>query len=536
MSQPIYTNDIDKSVDDEIYAAINPDNPKSFFLFAGAGSGKTRTLVNVLTNFKKNYGQKLRLKRQKVAIITYTNAACNEIIHRLDYHPIFWVSTIHSFSWELIQGLNYDIREWLKTNLENEIVKLEEEQSRSKDLQNKTSLDRKRRIDSKTKRLNNLPNVTKFTYDPSGNSSTKDSLNHTEVLQILASFLSSKPLMRDIFVSRFPILLIDESQDTNKELIDSFFILQKAKNKNFSLGLFGDTMQRIYFDGKVNLEKNLPADWITPNKKMNHRSNKRIVTLVNKIREEVDKQRQFPRTEKEDGQVRLFIIDRATADKELIEKEVEKKMALLTSDALWNDNKNSDNVKTLILEHHMAAQRMGFSNFFLPLYSVEKLKNGLLEGSLSSLTFFTNIIVPLWKAYQAKDEFSIARIAKQYSPALNKDDLKKNSEVDHIDSVGKKVDSLLALWRDNNDPSLLKVIENVHISGLFSIPDTLSAIASRTEEEKKAAVNYMIQNLEEESNDNNEVIDAWDKALQVPFSQFLNYDEYLLETSKFGTH
>lgn len=34
-----------KDVDDEIYSCLDLDNPKSFFLFAGAGSGKTRTLV-----------------------------------------------------------------------------------------------------------------------------------------------------------------------------------------------------------------------------------------------------------------------------------------------------------------------------------------------------------------------------------------------------------------------------------------------------------------------------------------------------------
>lgn len=536
MTQPIYTNDIDKSVDDEIYTALNPDNPKSFFLFAGAGSGKTRTLVNVLTTFKKNYGQQFRLKRQKVAIITYTNAACNEIIHRLDYHPIFSVSTIHSFSWELIQGLNNDIREWLKTNLGAEIAKLEEEQSRSLDLQNKTSLDRKRRIESKTKRLDNLQSITKFTYDANGNNSTKDSLSHSEVLHILAYFLNAKPLMRDILVSRFPILFIDESQDTNKELIESFFVLQKAKKDNFSLGLFGDTMQRIYFDGKENLEKNLPPDWIRPGKKMNHRSNKRIVTLVNTIRKEVDKQTQLPRTEKEDGQVRLYIIDKTAGNKEQVEKDVQKKMATITNDALWNNNDRTNNVKTLILEHHMAAQRMGFSNFFWPLYTVEKLKTGLLEGSLSSLTFFTKIILPLWKAFYEKDEFSIARIAKQFSPALNKEGIKKNSEGDQIDITCKKIESLLDLWKDNKDPSLLSIIENISASDLFPIPDPLSTIAFRTSEAKKAAENYMNQSANEENTDSNQVIDAWDRALQVPFSQIVNYNEYLLETSKFGTH
>ena len=49
-----YTNEIDAPVDDVIYESIKPSSPQSFFLFAGAGSGKTRTLVNVLARLKRN--------------------------------------------------------------------------------------------------------------------------------------------------------------------------------------------------------------------------------------------------------------------------------------------------------------------------------------------------------------------------------------------------------------------------------------------------------------------------------------------------
>ncbi|KAA6317855.1 hypothetical protein EZS27_032056 [termite gut metagenome] len=68
-----YTNDIDNSVDDVIYECINPSSPKSFFLFAGAGSGKTKTLVNVLSRFKKEYGKDFKLKNRKVGIINLSS-------------------------------------------------------------------------------------------------------------------------------------------------------------------------------------------------------------------------------------------------------------------------------------------------------------------------------------------------------------------------------------------------------------------------------------------------------------------------------
>ena len=231
MSSQLNNNDIDNQVDTEIYECLNLNNPKSFFLFAGAGSGKTRTLVNVLNEFKKNHGREFRLNRKRVAIITYTNAASNEIKDRLEFDPIFSVSTIHSFAWELIEPFVKDIKTWLIENLANEILKLQDEQSRSRNLLNKTSIDRSKKIESKNKRILNLDNIIKFTYNPNGDNLSKDALNHSEVISIAAYFIQQKPLMQQLLVCKYPIVLIDESQDTKKELIDAFFELQKNKKQ-----------------------------------------------------------------------------------------------------------------------------------------------------------------------------------------------------------------------------------------------------------------------------------------------------------------
>ena len=135
-----YNNDIDLHVDEEIYTCLKPTSPKSFFLFAGAGSGKTRTLVNVLKKFNKSHGKDFKLRNKKIAVITYTNAAANEIVDRSEHSSIFHVSTIHSFSWDLIQNFTVDIKAWIENNLNIEIAELEEQQSKSRDLNNKTSI------------------------------------------------------------------------------------------------------------------------------------------------------------------------------------------------------------------------------------------------------------------------------------------------------------------------------------------------------------------------------------------------------------
>ena len=81
-----------------IAACLDLEKPKSFFLYAGAGSGKTRAVIEAMDIFRARYGTQFRQSGQKVAVITYTNAACDEIRRRTDFDPIFAVSTIHSFA------------------------------------------------------------------------------------------------------------------------------------------------------------------------------------------------------------------------------------------------------------------------------------------------------------------------------------------------------------------------------------------------------------------------------------------------------
>ncbi|MGJ8744432.1 UvrD-helicase domain-containing protein [Polaribacter sp.] len=532
MSSIVTNNNIDDAVDVQISKCLNPKDPKSFFLFAGAGSGKTKSLVQALTQFKENYGEGFELKNQKIAIITYTNAAADEIKHRLQFDSIFYVSTIHSFAWELIRNLTSDIRKYLTNKLKKDLIKLEDEQSRSRNLQNKSSIDRARKMDTKEKRLKNLSQIIQFTYNPNGDNYKKDSLNHSEVIGITAKFIENESLMKGIIVARFPIILVDESQDTKKDLVEALFELQKVKKQIFSLGLFGDTMQRIYADGKPDLDSSLPTDWILPSKKMNHRSNKRIVTLINDIRKDVDNQKQIPRVEKPDGIVRIFIADRSK-DKALIEGIVAEKMSILSNDKEWL---NSNNVKTLILEHHMAALRMGFVNIFEPLYKVEKLKTSLLDGSLSSLNIFRKIVLPLVDAHKRKDKFSVARIIKSKSPLFDKRKIETSTnQLDYIKTINRKVINLLGLWDDNNDPLLKDILSVINKTGLFPLTGVLKMIASRTDDEIKIIDKEKLE-IEDENQPTDEVINAWDFALESPFSQVINYDEYLSEESRFATH
>lgn len=515
------------SVDNEIYNCLNLDTPRSFFLFAGAGSGKTRSLVNVMQRFRDENSQRLRLNGQKVAIITYTNAACDEIKRRLEFDATFIVSTIHGFTWELIKPFQNDIREWVRANLELEIADLEEKK-RTGQAGTKAAIDREKQISSKTKRLEHLDKIKSFSYNPNGTNSEKNSLNHAEVISITANFLSNRPLLQKILTRAYPILLIDESQDTKKELIDAFFAIQAAHNKQFSFGLFGDTMQRIYTDGKIDLGKHLPPDWAKPEKSINYRCPNRIITLINKIRSDVDSHCQQPTGSNKNGIVRLFIVNTNNdTNKTDVEISIMHRMSEITGDSFWVDP--NQGVKILTLEHHMAARRSGFVDFFEPLYKVDKLSTGLLDGTLSGISFFIQQLLPLVKTKRKGDEFSVAQIVREYSPILNKDILKDSKNpLNAIRSANFAVETLIDLWANKTEPILIELLRKVAELKLFHIPEVIAPIVYRSKKEQEA--------VEADESDRDEIIDAWDAALKSPFSQLEAYADYIADKSRFGTH
>ena len=512
-----------KAVDDEIYSCLDLDKPKSFFLFAGAGSGKTRSLVEVLKRFRENNIHRLRINSQQVAIITYTNAACDEIKRRLEFDTAFNVSTIHSFVWELIKPYTYDIKELLKVRLQNDIDELELAQRKGR-AGSKAAEDRPKQIASKRKRLESLNTTRKFTYNPNGENSGRDSLSHAEVIAIAAELLSSRTLLQTILVRKFPVLLVDESQDTKKELIDALFTIQRVQKTQFLLGLFGDIMQRIYMDGKEDLGiAPLPDDWLTPKKIYNYRCPRRVVKLINKIRENVDQNLQEPVKENE-GVVRLFIANSSQPiDRAVLEDTVFQRMVEFTNDELWAVPKEN---KCLTLEHHMAAQRGDFSTFFNTLYSVDKLKTGLLDGTLPEITFFSDKILPLINSLEINNQFSIARLLTKHSPIIFKERF-EYSEMPKIELKKAKdaVDALYVLWENDSNPTLKNILKEINRSGLFKVPDNLATIADRQEKDFDLA-----------EDDVNPIIDAWDKALESSFNEFKNYVQYISEKSRFGTH
>lgn len=533
---------IPDQADEIIKGCLSLEHPKSFFLFAGAGSGKTGSLVAALNFAREHLGTRLMLEKRKIGVITYTNAAADEINRRSEQYTCFAISTIHSFAWELIHPFQSDIKVWLMRKLAEDIQALETKSGRARDVE----LPRKRA------RLSAVHGVRRFTYSPTGINSGRDSLNHGEVISLCADFLS-RPLMQEIFVSRYPILFIDESQDTNKSLMDVFLDIQRAYPTRFMLGLFGDMMQRIYLDGKESLDKSIGTDWATPSKEINYRSPKRIVGLINAIRSAADDHQQQERDGAADGFVRVFIAPASSTDKNAFERSACQTMARLTGDDLWVESPK--NVKTLTLEHKMAAARLGFEQLYNALDHSKKLRARAFEKltkldprpQVRGIAFLTEILLPLVQANRENNPFGIAGILKKHSPLLQPQPLNELLDVDaechQVKNAKKAASELFALWDNDADPRLDRILSSLAATGLLNVPDTLkqgmalnaAAIASGNAVPEEFAEED--EGAEGEDPEEREKLQAaWAAFVQTPFSQIALFRQYIKGESPFDTH
>src|SRR3954468_24601234 len=84
---------------------------KSFIVEAGAGSGKTWTLIERLKQILATKSLMLEKANQKIACITYTNVAKDQIIERIENNPLVLVLTIHEFLWFVMKNNQKELKE-----------------------------------------------------------------------------------------------------------------------------------------------------------------------------------------------------------------------------------------------------------------------------------------------------------------------------------------------------------------------------------------------------------------------------------------
>jgi len=238
------------------------DAGTSFRLEAGAGAGKTYSLIEALKHLITARGPAMRKRHQQIACITYTNVACDQIKKRIDDNPLVLVSTIHAFLWPIIRPFQSTLRE-LVSQLPNWPERLEEVGGIGT-----------RRVDYE------------LGYPRAPEDADFITLHHDDVISLAVRLLTYDKFLKS-FVARFPILLVDEYQDTDKDLTAALKEHVLDKDSGLLIGFFGDHWQKIYGEGCGSIEH---ARLSVIDKGANFRSTAEIVDVLNRMRPELPQQ------------------------------------------------------------------------------------------------------------------------------------------------------------------------------------------------------------------------------------------------------
>lgn len=500
----------DDKIDSQLQNYVSKEGKKSFFLFAGAGSGKTRSLVKLLAYIESTWGDTLTKEHRQVAVITYTNAATDEIIRRLEFSPIFHVSTIHSFLWDVIKTFQVDIKKYYLQRLQNNIDEIEAKLANPRSRSYNSNLEK---CEYYKNQKSEKEKIKRFIYNPNGDNLKTNSLNHQDVIDIGIKMITENNVLQRIIVQQYPFMMIDESQDTKSGLVDALFKIQQSFSEDFTLGFIGDIKQRIYADGKVGIKDMIPDEWEQPTKIMNYRCAKRIVELANKISAQIDASLQQPRKNAPEGYVRLFLIENKDGlNKQSIEAKVCEIMEKVTSDNQWRSD-----VKVLTLEHRMAAVRLGFKDFYELFYNVPKYKMSFLQGEIPEMSLFSNNLFPLLTMIKGGNEAGVLTLLKKTSPLL------EAVEDKDYPSTLKEIKTVIDCFKTMNpfEMKVSDIISFVHKKKLFTLPAIIL-------EALNANGNV--------SEDDTPEFKAWVEAMQMPLVQIKMYDDYVNDRTSYATH
>lgn len=534
------TNKPDTQADIDLRTCVGATPPQSFIMKAGAGSGKTTSLIKGLSSVISLHGERLRKTRQRIACITYTEVAAAEIWRDVGNDPLVHVSTIHSFMWLLAKPFQKDIGSWVSMRITEKITNLEEKRaSYGSRVQQRTKDKDARDIERLNRQKDRIAAVKGFRYG-TGSDYTKGILGHDDILKLVPFLIAERPLFRTLLARQFPFVFVDESQDTTVEVIEALKTVERMQGVTFCLGFFGDPMQRIYATGSGLVE--LEPTWANIPKPENFRCSAKVLNLANAIRRDGDNLVQVPGERlvsdgvipTPEGSAHLFILPAdETRDTNLI--RVRDWMARQTNDQKWVYGEDDhERVKLLVIVHQMAAKRLGFGELYTALNSKspQAFKEGFLDGTSWPVATCVNFLIPVAIAAASGREFEVMHFLRKYSPLLEKDSLTGSDVPATLKKLRELVTQISEGITGASGVTIGDLLKLVYESGLLilnhrlvSYLDPAAAPAPVTEE----------QNDDEEEDDSEKEQASMDAFLACPARQLLAYYNYISERSPFWT-
>ena len=417
-------NEIDKHIINTVQSG------RSFRVEAGAGAGKTYSLERVVDWLDHEKKAQFKKNGQKVACITYTNAAVEVIAERLSSDSFIQPCTIHTFAWNLIKQFQSSLVSYVQ-----ELQLLPQKLDGFGEL-----------IKEET--------IKRVTYSLGVRYVDGETLYlfHDDVIKLFVKMLDSVKF-RMILSKKYPIILIDEYQDSFGIIMDQFlkYFIDMGIGPQF--GLFGDSWQTIYASqgacGIVESDK-----IVVIKKEANFRSQDIIVKALNQIRPELP---QITASDETDGSIIIITTDEYNAyrvPKGYYKGELEDTVLFRCINSVIEklDHNWTGQTKKLMLTHKMLAKQQGYSRIW------DLLNDHLRNKDDDHFLFFQNKIEPIYTALlenNSKELFEALGIERR--PIESKENKRQWRELrDKLSSARQE--------------TILDVLKTVAESGLIGIP------------------------------------------------------------------
>lgn len=331
-------------------------NGTSFVVAAGAGAGKTSSLVAALRQIRSTSA---RTSAKRVACITYTNAAKAELNRRIDSDQSFVIATLHEFFWEEIQPYAGSIVKLLDpANWKKAFARAEVDGFSSQRVEYSRGY---RRV---------TPEVV--------------SLHHDDIPLLAARLLENRKF-RERLASRYSAILIDEYQDTNALLGTALLTFCVERHSGPMFGLFGDGWQQIH---KMTIGEVSHDNLVRITKRANFRSADAVIQTLNAVRPDLP---QVPRKDADKGDVIAFHTNNWKGTRvggphtqnDLAADEVDRALAeakVQLAERGWD--LGDGGTRMLFLTHKAIADRLGYGGIqqaFEDNDEFVKLKDPILE-------------------------------------------------------------------------------------------------------------------------------------------------------------
>ncbi|WP_172768084.1 UvrD-helicase domain-containing protein [Corynebacterium glutamicum] len=371
-----------------LFAALQ--NRSNFKLEAGAGAGKTYSLIKALNHILEDKSVYLPRNDQRVACLTYTRVARDEIKSRTDENPAIFADTLHGFLWEMISPYQKSLAAALQT------------------------LDAWKELLAENLDIDGL--AIDYDLGIRGVHEDRITLNHNDIPE-LAIKLFENEKFRSLITDRFPVIFIDEYQDTPEGLAEALLSGHGNDRTNPVVGFFGDHWQQIYDRTCGSIEH--PSLTSIP-KNANFRSDRLVVEFLNKLRPELP---QAPRSSAGEGSVTVYHSNDWAGEPQSKhwKGQISQDATQECLDWLRNHSpsstwiQKSTNLKILMLTHATIANELGYLN----LSKVFKRSESFTKKENPVIEYLIDTVIPAMQAFTKHRYGELFQILGSKGPALH---------------------------------------------------------------------------------------------------------------------